>query len=145
MSSESDASSVYLRPVDPSNESPSIFDHFPEAFVCEKPDNLDSHHAYEASDNISISCHPLDPLIVEQDRLPYSWMVQNPGQIPNNLYSNFPLPAYIKPKPGNKSPSNDDGETRMEAEFKRGTLNPYDYFCRATAFTCIMDLNGQGL
>lgn len=145
MSSESDVSSVYLPPVDPSNESPSIFDRFPEAFVYEKPDNLESHYAHEVSDSVSVFCQLYDPLVVEKDRLPYSWMVQNPGKIPKNLCRNSPPPAHIKPKPSNKSSSNDDGETRMEEEFKRGTLNPYDYFCRATAFTCIMDLNSQGL
>lgn len=145
VSSESDVSSVYLHPVDPSNESPSIFDRFPEAFVYENPENLESHYAHEASDSESVFCQPFDPLVVEQDRLPYSWMVQNPGRISKNLCRNFPPPAQIKPKPGNKFSSIEEGETRMEEEFKRGNLNPYDYFCRGTAFTCIMDLNSQGL
>lgn len=145
MSSDSDVSSVYLRPVDSSNEAPSIFDRFPEAFVYENPGNLESHNAHEASASFSVFCQPLDPLVVEKDRLPYSWMVQNPGEIPKNICRNSPPPAHIKPKPSNKPSSNDDGETRMEEEFKRGALNPYDYFCRATAFTCIMDLNSQGL
>lgn len=145
MSSESDVSSVYLRSIDTSHEAPSIFDRFPEAFVYENPDNFESHHAHEASHSDPVLCQILDPLVVEQNRLPYSWMVQNPGKTPKNLCKNSPTPAYIKPKSANKSPSNDDGETRMEEEFKRGTLNPYEYFCRATAFTCIMDLNSQGL
>lgn len=144
--SESESfSSIYLRPKDPSNESTSIFDRFPEAFVCEEPDKLESHLAHEASDSLPVFCQNIGDPVVEQNRLPYSWMVQNPGKIAKSLCSNPPRPAYIKPKPDNNSRSNVDGETKMEEEFKRGTLNPYDYFCRATTFTCIMDLNSQGL
>lgn len=145
MPSESDSSSIYLSPVDPSNESPSIFERFPEALVHEKPDDLESRLVHEASDSASDFCQLLQPLAVDKNQLPYSWMVQNPGQIPEILCSNSPRPAYTKPKAGSKSPGNVDGETQMEVELKRGAQNPYEYFFRATAFTCIMDLNSEGL
>lgn len=145
MPSDSDFASIYVRPVDTSIESTSIFDRFPEAFVYEKPDNLGSHLAPEASDSASIFCQLPEALVVEKDRLPYSWMVENPGKMVEGLCKNTPRPGYIQPKPANKFPDNVDGETRMEEEFKRGGLSPYEYFFRATAFSCIMGLNSQGL
>lgn len=145
MSSESDFSSIYLSPIDPSSESTSIFDRFPEAFVHDQPDNLESHLAHEASDGRPVFCQLPQPLAVEKNLLPYSWMVQNPGQTAEILCINSPRPAHSKPKPDNKSPGNVDGETQMEVEFKRGNPNPYEYFFRATAFTCITDLNSEGL
>lgn len=143
--SESDFASIHLRPIDTSAESTSVFDRFPEAFAHEKPDNRGSDLVHEASNSASVFCQLPEPLVVEKDRLPYSWMVQNPGKMAEGLRRNSPRPGYIKPKPANKPPSNVDGETHMEEEFKRVIMDPYEYFFRASAFTCIMGINSQGL
>lgn len=145
MPSDSDFASISLRPIDTSPESTSIFDRFPEAFVYEKPDNVGSHLAPEASDSASVFCQLPGPLVVEQDRLPYSWMVQNSGKVAECLCNNTPRPRHSKPKPYSEPPGNITGETYMEEEFKRAALDPYNYFFRATAFSCIMGLNSQGL
>ncbi|KAG6355930.1 hypothetical protein INS49_015314 [Diaporthe citri] len=145
MPSDSDFASIYRHPIDTSIESISIFDRFPAAFECEKPDNLGSHLAHGASDSASVFCQLPEPLLAEQDRLPYSWMIQNPGKISEALCGNCPRPAYIKPRPDHNSLSNVDGETHMEVEFKRGILDPYEYFFRATALSCIMGINSIGL
>lgn len=147
MPSDSDFASIYLRPIDTSTESISIFDRFPEAFVSEKPDKLESHLTHEASDSASVFCQLPESLLVEEDRLPYSWMIQNPGKISESVCGKPPRPAsrYIKHKPDLSSLSNVDGETHMEEVFKRANLNPYEYFFRATAFSCIMGINSVGL
>lgn len=80
-----------------------------------------------------------------EDSLPYSWMVQNPGQTAKCLGSNYPRPQYAIARQGNNFPIHVEGETTMEALFKQKLRNPYDYFFRATAFSCIMELNSQGL
>lgn len=119
MVSDSDLANVHLSPMNMSNESGSIFDRFPEAFVSDSDEGADN---------------------------PYSWMVQNPGQMPKCLLDgNSPRPQHIVARPGNESPINVEGETLMEKQFKRGLQNPFDYFVRATAFSCIMELNSQGL
>lgn len=136
---------ITYRPIDSSNESTSIFDRFPDAFVYEKPEKPEPHLAHKASDRASVFCQVPESLLVDQNRLPYSWMVQNPGQLPKALCSESPRPGNFKPKPDNRSLSSVEGETRMEEELKRGTQNPFDYFLRATAFTSVMELNSIGL
>lgn len=103
-----------------SKEPISIFDRFPEAFVSPSDEK-------------------------GEDSLPYSWMVQNPGQTAKCLGSNSPRLQFAVARPDNNFPIHVEGETTMEAHFKKKLQNPYDYFFRATAFSCIMELNSQGL
>lgn len=122
--------------VDSSKESVSIFDRFPEAFQ--------SNSDEQAGTSVSVFGHLSEPPVAE-DQLPYSWMIQNPGKIAQGLNINCPRQQRIKPQPGNKPASNVEGETQMEEQLKLEPINPHDYFLQATAFTCIMDLNSQGL
>lgn len=120
MPPDTEFASANPSPMNISKESISIFDRFPEAFVSPSDEKAD-------------------------DSLPYSWMVQNPGQSAKCLGSNSPCPQYAVPRPVNNFPIHVEGETLMEEQFKRKLRNPCDYFLRTTAFVCIMKLNSQGL
>ena len=140
---------LILGPIDPPNESTSIFERFPAPMVSdcddEKAEGHGSYLASEASERAFLFGQPREPLAVDPDRLPYSWMVQNPGQIAENLGGSSPRALYTNPRPGNQSPINVDGETHMEEELKREPPSPYVYFFRAAAFSCLVDLNSQKL
>lgn len=134
--SDNASSGSALGHVESSKESVSIFDQFPEAFL--------SNSNEQAGTSVSVFGHLSEPPVAE-DQLPYSWMIQNPGKIAQGLNNSCPRPQRIKPQPGNKSASNVEGETQLEEQLKLEPINPHDYFLQATAFTCIMNLNSQGL
>lgn len=149
MPSDTEFSDLSLDPIVSSNESTSIFERFPAAMVSdsddEKAEGPGSYLAGEASKRASFLGQLREPLAVDPDLLPYSWMVQNPGQIAENIGGSAPRTLCTNAQPGTQSPINVDGETHMEEVLKREPPSPYVYFFRAAAFSCLMDLNSHGL
>ncbi|KAK2602312.1 hypothetical protein N8I77_008857 [Diaporthe amygdali] len=152
--SDHDFVDIDLAPINLPNESLPIFDRFPEAFdhkLDEDVGNKESCLICEPSDRVSVFGQIPKPSAVDPTRLPYSWMVQNPGQMAESdsspddkLCRNTFFPRYVDASPGSQFVSNINAEKHMEVEFKRGLLSPAAYFFRAVGFSCIMDLNSRG-
>lgn len=70
------------------------------------------------------------------DVYPFSWMIQNPGQVPN-----VPLPWA--PTPDTRF--NVTGELEMEEAIRAHAKTPEQYYFLATAFNCIMICRGLRL
>ncbi|KAL1873222.1 hypothetical protein Daus18300_004042 [Diaporthe australafricana] len=142
-------------PVNLSKESSSIFDRFPEAFEAkldEDGEAIGPDLLGEPNDNLLVFGQLPKSLAIDPARLRYSWMIQNPGQMPESVpapsgevRSDIPFPRRINPPPNDEFPTNVEGERNMEAQFKSGLLRPSEYLFRAAGFSCIMELNSQGL
>lgn len=79
----------------------------------------------------------------EEDKMPYSWMIRNPGMMAECLETKCPRPLVARA--ANMSAVNVQGELRLEQQFKRMPADAPLYFFRVAAFCCIMDLNKEGL
>lgn len=146
---------IDLGPVNLSKESSSIFERFPEAFESESDKNggdIGSELPSEPRDSLPVFGQLPKSLAIDPACLRYSWMIQHPGQMTENVTSlcggvrsGIPLPRRINPSPNDQCLTNIEGERNLEAQFKSGILTPSEYLFRAAGFTCILKLNSQGL
>ncbi|KAI3393088.1 hypothetical protein diail_4759 [Diaporthe ilicicola] len=143
-----------LGPSNPSNESLSMFDRFPEAFenLDENVQDTGSESPREPSDSFCVFARLPRSVAVDPSRLPYSWMIQQTRQMPegglthsDEYCSKIPFPRHFEPSISGPPVRNVNGEKYMEAQLKSGLLKPSVYLFRAVSFRCIMDLNSQGL
>lgn len=140
----------------PHNETPSIFDVFPEAFTDDQEDAADNAF-YSGSgmpgDTVSIygQC-PKTPLI-DPDRLPYSYMVENPGQVPEVLLNLRPklkpsMHKIRRPLLPNQEKTdgmpmfNIAGEVALERQF-RLIPNPVNYLIVVRGFRLLMAIRNM--
>lgn len=138
------------------NETPSIFDAFPEVFTNDQDDDADntfSDPSGSPTNTVSIygQC-PKSPNI-DPDQLPYSYMVEYAGQVPKVLSTvdpavnawvqkiRYPLPP-IRKKTNDTPAFNIAGEAALERRFRQ-IYNPVNYLVVVRGFRLLMAIRNM--
>ncbi|ROW02717.1 hypothetical protein VSDG_01743 [Cytospora chrysosperma] len=141
----------------PHNETATIFEVFPEAFTNNQNDDADDS-LYDGSGTpggtVSIyGQRPKTPTI-DPDRHPYSYMVENPGQVPRALLTRkrvpkpwmFKIPRpllHIYEKTDDGLPMfNIPGEVALERQFRQ-IPNPVNYLMVVRGFRLLMTIRNM--
>ncbi|ROV93628.1 hypothetical protein VMCG_08067 [Cytospora schulzeri] len=138
------------------NETPSLFDRFPEAFS--KYEDDDTDRAFYNSSGVPgnmVSIYGQLPKmpIIDPDQQPYSYMVENPGQVPQALSKpepklkpsmrKFRRPLPPIPKTIDGIPMfNIAGEEALERQFRR-IPNPVNYLIVVRGFRLLMAIRNM--